>query len=180
MGLFGLIFCLFGVFLSYREGGFFVCLFLQKCWILSAVAKACDCGSLWGCKALQNAECSEKNCTRYTWSLVLQIKWRLFGLSVSLLTCIVEDIYPSLIKRVMLKINNLFSEVSECLMLNATGNLPAKLRISVLWGGTSEYSVNNAYGCVLTGEGKTKLLCLGWACQKERWMKCWQQEQFSN
>lgn len=31
---------------------------------------------------------------------------------ISLLTCVVEDIYPSLIERVMLKINNLASEMS--------------------------------------------------------------------
>lgn len=57
-------FCHFGEFFS----------FLQRCWMLSAVAKACrDCGSLWGCQVLWNAEYSEKNYTRNTSSLVPQI-----------------------------------------------------------------------------------------------------------
>lgn len=50
--------------------------FLQKCWMLSALAEASGgCGSFWGCRVLWNAECSEKkkNYTSDTLSRVPQI-----------------------------------------------------------------------------------------------------------
>lgn len=51
--------------------------------------------------------------TLQVWYLkLMETLWPYCVSTVSLLTCVVEDIYPSLIKRVTLKINNLASEVS--------------------------------------------------------------------